>query len=475
MTDFNTLFDQIITELGGRDSVMALLNVGPSALSNYRKRGTIPSAKQALLDEALAQKGLKFEADDLRLSAHNSAEIRRILLIITGGIAAYKALDLARRLMERGLSVTGVMSKGAQEFITPLSVAALTGEKVYTDLFSLTDEAEMGHIRLARETDMILVAPATAHFIAKMALGMADCLASTICLATTAPVMIAPAMNPQMWAHPALQQNLNTLVQRGVEIIAPATGDTACGEVGAGRLEEPIIIAEQVSTRLRQTYQNGPLSGKHILITSGPTIEPIDPVRFIANRSSGKQGHALAAEAVKRGARVTLVSGPVTEAPPAGLTHISIETAHQMKEACEAALPADSVICAAAVADWHVVGAGTSKQKKTEAGPPVITLATNPDILASLSHHDKRPSLVIGFAAETDNLETAAREKHRRKGCDWLIANHIAADAKHSVFGADTNKVLFISSETCEEWPNLKKTDVARRIFDRMEAWFDGD
>ena len=475
MTDFNTLFKQIIAELGGRDAVMALLDVGPSALSNYQKRGTIPSAKQALLDEALARKGLTFEADDLRLSARNSGEMRRVLLIITGGIAAYKALDLSRRLMERGISVTGVMSKGAQEFITPLSVSALTGEKVYTDLFSLTDEAEMGHIRLARETDMVLVAPATAHFIAKMAHGMADCLASTICLATSAPVMIAPAMNPQMWAHPALQHNLTTLAQRGVEIISPAIGDTACGEVGAGRLEEPIIIAEQVSARVRQTHQTGALSGKHILITSGPTIEPIDPIRFIANRSSGKQGHALAAEAVRRGARVTLVSGPVTEPPPAGLTHISIETAHQMKEACEAALPADSAICAAAVADWHVVGASTSKHKKTQAGPPVITLATNPDILAGLCQHDKRPSLVIGFAAETDNLETAAREKRIRKGCDWLIANHIVADAEQSVFGADTNQVLFTSSDACEEWPSLKKTDVARRIFDRMEAWFDYD
>ncbi len=473
MSDFQTLFDHIIAELGGRDVVMSLLNVGPSALSNYRKRGMIPSTKQALIDDALSKQGLSIDIDSLRLMARETGETRRVLLVITGGIAAYKALDLARRLMEQGIAVRGVMTKGATKFITPLSVSALTGEKVYTDLFSLTDEAEMGHIRLARDTDLVLVVPATAHFIAKMAHGIADCLASTVCLATSAPVMIAPAMNPQMWAHPALQRNLALLAQHGVTVIAPATGDTACGEIGEGRLEDPLIIAEQVSEKLKKTGITDALKGRHILITSGPTIEPIDPVRFIANRSSGKQGHALAAEALKRGARVTLVSGPVNETAPAGANLVSIETAEQMKQACEAALPADAAICAAAVADWHVVGRSTQKHKKTRHGPPLIELAPNPDILEGLSCHDKRPSLVVGFAAETDNLMEAAREKRYRKGCDWIIANHIAADQTESVFGADRNQVLFMTSDTCEEWPELQKSDVAVRIIERMEDWFE--
>ena len=473
MSDFQTLFDHIIAELGGRDVVMSLLDVGPSALSNYRKRGVLPSAKQALIDNALAKNGLKIDINTLRLMAQETAETRRVLLVITGGIAAYKALDLARRLMEQGISVRGVMTRGAAEFITPLSVSALTGEKVFTDLFSLTDEAEMGHIRLARDTDLVLVAPATAHFIAKMAHGMADCLASTVCLATSAPVMIAPAMNPQMWAHPAPQRNLALLAQRGVTVIEPATGDTACGEVGKGRLEDPLIIAEQVLEKLKKTGITDALKGRHILITSGPTIEPIDPVRYISNRSSGKQGHALAAEALKRGARVTLVSGPVNLPAPTGVNLVSIETAEQMKQACEAALPADAAICAAAVADWHVVDRSTQKHKKTRHGPPLIELAPNPDILEGLSHHNVRPPLVVGFAAETDNLIEAAREKHYRKGCDWIIANHIAADQTNSVFGADKNQVFFITSDTCEEWPDLHKSDVAARIIDRMGDWFE--
>ena len=473
MSDFQTLFDHIIAELGGRDVVMSLLDVGPSALSNYRKRGMLPSTKQALIDDALAKNGLSIDLHNLRLMAQKKGETRRVLLVIAGGIAAYKALDLARRLMERGIAVRGVMTKGATEFITPLSVSALTGEKVYTDMFSLTDEAEMGHIRLARDTDLVLVVPATAHFIAKMAHGMADCLASTVCLATSAPVMIAPAMNPQMWAHPALQRNLALLAQHGVTVIAPANGDTACGEVGEGRLKDPLTIAEQVCEKLKETGITDALKGRHILITSGPTIEPIDPVRFIANRSSGKQGHALAVEALKRGARVTLVSGPVNEPAPVGANLVSIETAEQMKQACEAVLPADAAICAAAVADWRVVDRSTQKHKKTSHGPPLIELAPNPDILEGLSRHDKRPSLIVGFAAETDNLMESAREKHHRKGCDWIIANHIAADPADSVFGADRNQVLFMTSNTCEEWPDLEKSEVAARIIDRMEDWFE--
>ncbi|MEL0062641.1 MAG: bifunctional phosphopantothenoylcysteine decarboxylase/phosphopantothenate--cysteine ligase CoaBC, partial [Candidatus Puniceispirillum sp.] len=368
----------------------------------------------------------------------------RILLIVSGGIAAYKALETARRLIDRGAHVTGVMTQSAKEFISPLSLAALTGEKCYDSLFSLTDEAEMGHINLARCADLVLVVPATANFIARAAAGLADDLATTVLLATTATVAMAPAMNPAMWAHPATQENLTRLKQRGVHIIGPASGDTACGEEGEGRMNEPLDIAA-AALDLVTARPPSKLAGKHVIVTSGPTVEPIDSVRFIANHSSGKQGHAIAAALAMRGARVTLISGPVNEPTPSGVTAIQVQTAIQMRDACIAALPADIAICAAAVADWRVAEPAKSKMKKP-ANPDAgltLTLTQNPDILAILSAAANRPRLVIGFAAETDNLEQNAIAKRQRKGCDWIVANQVAG-AENPVFGNARNSALLI-------------------------------
>ena len=469
MSDFAQAFEQILHKLGGREAVQALLGVGPSALSNYVKRAEIPRDKMALIQAALQQKGWQFDQDRLQLIALNAETRRRVLLIITGGIAAYKGLDLARRLMDRGFAVRGVMTESAQQFITPLSLSALTGEKVYTELFSLTDEAEMGHIRLARDTDLVLVAPATANFIAKLSHGLADCLASTLCLATAAPIMLAPAMNPNMWHHPATQANMDILVSRGAHVVSPVSGDTACGEVGRGRLAEPVEIAA-AAERFFQEGQ-GCLAGRHVLITSGPTHEPIDPVRYIANRSSGKQGHALAAACAAHGARVTLISGPVSLPDPQNVKVVKVETARQMHAACQDNLPADIAICAAAVADWHVENETTHKQKKNDKGPPDISLAENPDILASLSTAENRPSLVIGFAAETDNLIANAQKKRIRKGCDWIIANHIAADPDHSIFGSDQNKASLIKDADIIDWPNQSKQALADQLISELDQW----
>lgn len=473
MSDFAQVFSQILHKLGGRDEVQALLGVGPSALSNYLRREDIPRDKSELISAALQEKGWLFDQDKLQLIPTRTETKKRVLLIITGGIAAYKGLELARRLMDRGFAVRGVMTESAQQFITPLSLSALTGEKVYTELFSLTDEAEMGHIRLARDTDLVLIAPATANFIAKLSHGLADCLASTLCLATGAPVMLAPAMNPNMWHHPATQANMNTLNARGVKIIAPVSGDTACGEVGEGRLAEPVDIAEQAERFVQN--DRGCLAGQHVLITSGPTHEPIDPVRYIANRSSGKQGHALAAACAANGARVTLVSGPVSLPDPPGVTVVRVNTARQMHAACQDSLPADIAICAAAVADWHVDNETTSKQKKNNAGPPDIQLAENPDILASLSTADNRPSLVIGFAAETDELIANAQKKRVRKGCDWIIANHISGLPGQSVFGSDQNKASLIKEAEIIDWPDQSKQALADRLIAEIENWMTTD
>ena len=469
MSDFAQVFAQILHKLGGREAVQALLDVGPSALSNYLKRAEFPRDKLALISSALQDKGWQFDADKLQLLPVSTETKKRVLLIITGGIAAYKGLDLARRLMDRGFAVRGVMTASAQQFITPLSLSALTGEKVYTDLFSLTDEAEMGHIRLARDTDLVLVAPATANFIAKLSHGLADCLASTLCLATDAPLMLAPAMNPNMWHHPATQDNLNMLVTRGVNIIAPVSGDTACGEVGKGRLADPLDIAAQVERFIQP--DKGCLAGQHVLITSGPTHEPIDPVRYIANRSSGKQGHALAAACAANGARVTLVSGPVNLPDPQNVTVIKVETARQMFAACQDNLPADIAICAAAVADWHVDNQTASKQKKDGHGPPKISLAENPDILASLGTTNNRPSLVIGFAAETDELIANAQKKRTNKGCDWIIANLISTEPGQSVFGSDQNKASLIKEAEVIDWPHQSKQALADRLITELDQW----
>ena len=474
MSNFQTIFDAAIAQLGGREAVQKLLSVGASALSNYRQRAQIPAAKRAKLEEALAAKGWHLDLEGLQLTPLNPARQQRILLLITGGIAAYKALDLSRRLMDRGYQIRGVMTRSAMEFITPLSLSALTGEKVYSDLFSLTDEAEMGHIRLARDADVVLVAPATANFMAKMAHGLADDLASTICLATDCPVMIAPAMNPNMWAHPATRANLDLLIKRGVQLIAPEDGDTACGEIGTGRLADSQVIIRAIDQQLGQATADSesPLQGKHILITSGPTFEPIDPVRYIGNHSSGKQGHALADACARKGAKVTLVTGPVHLADPDGVEVIKIQTAKQMYDVCMARLPVDCAICAAAVADWHVVNGVKQKIKKTMKATPQLALAENPDILASLGQHENRPALVIGFAAETENLAEYALAKRARKKCDWIVANQVGGTGEAAVFGQDSNHVTLIDSDGQTEWPRASKTEIAERLVQKIEAWF---
>ena len=385
---------------------------------------------------------------------------KRILLVIGGGIAAYKSLDLIRRLREVGASVTPVMTRAAAEFVTPLSVAALAGEKVYSDLFDLTDEAEMGHIQLSRVADLIVVAPATADLMAKMAQGRADDLASTLLLATDTRVLIAPAMNVRMWGHLATQRNVVQLHSDGVMFVGPNEGEMACGEYGAGRMAEPMEILAAVKAVLN----DGPLAGKHAIVTSGPTHEPIDPVRYIANRSSGAQGTAIAAALRDLGAKVTFVSGPATVAPPAGVTVVRVETAQQMLAAAEAALPADVAVFAAAVADWRVANAADKKIKKDGSGKmPSLNFTENPDILALVSQLKiNRPKLVIGFAAETDNLLAHATAKRARKGCDWIVANDVSPMT--GIMGGAENAVTLITDAGVDVWPRMEKTSVARLL-----------
>ena len=385
---------------------------------------------------------------------------KRILLIIGGGIAAYKSLDLIRRLREAEASVTPVMTRAAAEFVTPLSVAALAGEKVYTDLFDLTDEAEMGHIQLSRVADLIVVAPATADLMAKMAQGRADDLASTLLLATDTRVLIAPAMNVRMWGHQATQRNVVQLHSDGVMFVGPNEGEMACGEYGAGRMAEPMEILAAVKAVLN----DGPLAGKHAIVTSGPTHEPIDPVRYIANRSSGAQGTAIAAALRDLGAKVTFVSGPATVAPPAGVTVVRVETAQQMLAAAEAALPADVAVFAAAVADWRVANAADKKIKKDGSGKmPSLNFTENPDILALVSQLKiNRPKLVIGFAAETDSLLAHATAKRARKGCDWIVANDVSPMT--GIMGGAENAVTLITDAGVDVWPRMEKTSVARLL-----------
>ena len=478
--DFETHFDDIADLCGGRGALQELLGVGASALSNYIARGQLPRPKLAKLSAALAAKGYELDWQSLAIRPHSHTASQPIcLLIITGGIAAYKSLELARRLMDEGYRVRGVMTKSAQEFITPLSLSALTGEKVYTELFSLTDEQEMGHIRLAREADLVLIAPATSNFIAKIALGLADDLASTLCLASDAPLYFVPAMNPVMWAHAATQTHCATLRNRGGVQIGPDSGDTACGEIGTGRMAETKTILQTIAeTRAAQTQNREALSGKHILITAGPTEEPIDGVRFISNRSSGKQGYAIAKACVAAGAKVTLISGPTALTPPENCTLINVKTAKDMHQASHEALPADVAICTAAVADWHVVGARHQKLKKqADNQPPILELAENPDILKSLCQSDNRPSLVIGFAAETDNPIEAARAKRATKNCDWLLVNHITPSAP--VFGADENQLTCLKAGLATDdicpWPAATKEALGKRLADEIAAFFQID
>jgi len=389
---------------------------------------------------------------------------RRILLVIAGGIAAYKCLDMIRRLRDKGAEVHCVLTAGGAQFVTPLSVAALSGHPVHDDLFSLTDDAGMAHISLSRQADLLVVAPATANLMAKMAAGLADDLASTLLLASDKPILLAPSMNLMMWQHPATQANLKLLKSRGALQVGPGAGDLACGEVGDGRMAEvPEILAA-----IESHFSAGPLSGVRALVTSGPTQEPIDPVRFLTNRSSGKQGHAIAEALARLGAAVTLVSGPVSLADPPGVNLVRVETAAQMLEAAMAALPVEVAVCAAAVADWRVARMAVEKTKKVVGGaPPVLELVANPDILASLAAGGPlRPRLVVGFAAETENLLDHARAKLARKGCDLMVANDVSAAA--GTFGGDANTVHLIGADGVESWPPLSKIEVAARLAARI-------
>lgn len=390
----------------------------------------------------------------------------RILLIVSGGIAAYKALDLIRRLKDQGCSVRVILTQAAMQFITPLAASSLSGQKVYSEIFSLTDEAEIGHIRLSREADLVLVAPATADLMAKMASGHADDLASTVLLATDKRVLIAPSMNVRMWEHAATQRNVATLKSDGVLFIGPAEGDMACGEYGLGRMSEITeIVAAVMGAVSGSTNMSAPLQslkGKHVLVTAGPTHEPIDDVRYIANRSSGKQGYAIAHAAKMAGARVTLVSGPTNIAPPEGVAFISVSTAQQMRDATIGALPADVFIGSAAVADWRVKKVAQGKIKKSSARPPQFDFVENPDILSEVAKSAARPRLVIGFAAETDSLIQHAQDKLSKKGCDIIVANDVSPGT--DVMGGEENTVHVVRSTGVESWPKASKTEVARRL-----------
>ncbi|AFO92332.1 bifunctional phosphopantothenoylcysteine decarboxylase/phosphopantothenate--cysteine ligase CoaBC [Phaeobacter inhibens] len=390
---------------------------------------------------------------------------KRILLLIGGGIAAYKSLELIRRLQDQGAEVVPVLTKAGEEFVTPLSVSALAGQAVHRDLFDLTAESEMGHIQLSRSADLLVVAPATADLMAKMANGHANDLASTLLLATDTPVLLAPAMNVRMWQHPATQRNLEILLEDGMTCVGPDEGGMACGEFGPGRLAEPVAIVAAITARLT----DGPLSGRRIVVTSGPTHEPIDPVRYIANRSSGAQGTALARALRDLGAEVVFITGPASVAPPEGVEVVAVETAQEMAEAVTAALPADAGVFAAAVADWRVTSASDRKLKKSKDGLPVMEFAENPDILKTVSHLDEgRPRLVVGFAAETNDVVENATAKRLRKGCDWIVANDVSPAT--GIMGGSENAVVLISDQGAESWPRMDKGAVARQLADRIAA-----
>ncbi len=392
---------------------------------------------------------------------------RRILLVIAGGIAAYKSLELIRRLRERGAAVRCVMTAAAQRFVTPLAAQTLSGDRVYGDLFSLTEESEMGHLRLSQEADVIVVAPATADIIAKLAAGLADDLASTLLLASDKPILLAPAMNTRMWANPATQANVAQLERRGVKRIGPESGALAESESGLGRMAEPAAIADAVEAHF---VAHAALRGRKALITSGPTEEAIDPVRYIANRSSGKQGHAIAAAMARLGADTVLVSGPTREPDPPGVRVVHVRTAREMLAACEAQLPVDFAVCAAAVADWRVEAAPQKLKKK--GAPPTLKLVENPDILATLARAaNRRPRLVVGFAAETENLLAAAREKRAGKGCDWILANDVSAAS--GILGGDSNEIYLIDENGAESWGRLSKRDVGERLAARIARFFE--
>ncbi len=394
---------------------------------------------------------------------------RHILFILGAGIAAYKVLDVMRRVRERGAHMRTVLTPGAAEFVTPLSIGALSEAPVFTELFDLKNETEIGHIRLAREADLIVVAPATADLMARMAHGQADDLATTVLLAADKPVLCAPAMNVRMWHHPATQRNLARLAGDGIHFVGPDEGAMACGEYGLGRMAAVEALVEKIEAMLAPQAQ--PLAGRHILITAGPTHEPIDPVRYIANRSSGKQGYAIAEAAEALGACVTLVTGPVNLATPPGVRRLDVETAEEMLAAVENALPADAAIFAAAVADWRVAGNARSKLKKS-AGTPTLTLAENPDILKTIAARADRPALVVGFAAETGDAAAKGQAKRRSKGCDWIVANDVSPET--GVFGGDDNRVTLVTADGAEDWPRMSKAEVARRLMARVAGALEG-
>ncbi len=388
---------------------------------------------------------------------------KRILLIIGGGIAAYKSLELIRLLTKAGAQVVPVLTRAGGEFVTPLTVGALAGSKVYRDLFDLGDEAEMGHIQLSRAADLVVAAPATADLMARMAGGQADDLAATILLATDKRVLLAPAMNVRMWHHPATQRNMAQLAADGVLMVGPNAGDMACGEFGLGRMAEPAEILAAVEAALGGgSLAGGSLLGRHVVVTSGPTHEPIDPVRYIANRSSGAQGTAIAAALRDLGARVTFVTGPASVPPPDGVAVVRVETALQMRAAVDAALPADVAVMAAAVADWRVANVQHHKMKKDGTGAPVLEFAENPDILAAISQGERRPALVVGFAAETDDVVAHATAKRLRKRCDWIVANDVSEGT--GIMGGTENAVVVITADGAESWPRMAKSEVARRL-----------
>jgi phosphopantothenoylcysteine decarboxylase/phosphopantothenate--cysteine ligase len=395
---------------------------------------------------------------------------KRVLLIVGGGVAAYKALELTRLLRKAGVGVRPILTSAGAQFVTPLSLAALAEDKVYSELFSLTDEAEMGHIQLSRFADLVVVVPATADLMAKAAHGLAGDLASTTLLATDKPVLMAPAMNVRMWEHAATKRNLATLKADGVAFVGPDEGAMACGEYGPGRMAEPAVIFEAIMGMLAGTSapaaEKGPLSGRRAIVTAGPTAEPIDPVRYLTNRSSGKQGYAIAEALAALGCEVTLVSGPTALSAPAGVKRVQVETARQMLAACQAALPADLAVCVAAVADWRPADEGAVKIKKTGDAPPALRLVENPDILATLSAAGPdRPGLVVGFAAETNDVEAYAQAKLARKGCDWIVANDVSVEG---VMGGDDNTVSIVSATGVERWDKTAKSDVAAKLAQRM-------
>jgi phosphopantothenoylcysteine decarboxylase / phosphopantothenate---cysteine ligase len=429
--------------------------------------GRIDQIEKTLRELTVSHAAAPIAASAGKIAPRGSLSGKRILLIIGGGIAAYKALDLIRRLRERGAAVRVVMTSAAQEFVTTLSVGALSADHVFTELFDRNDEHDVGHIRLSREADLLVVAPATADLMAKLANGHANDLASTVLIATDKPVLMAPAMNPRMWAHPATRRNRATLRKDGIAFVGPGKGEMAeSNEAGEGRMAEPLEIVAAVEALLDTKPK--PLSGRRIIVTSGPTHEPIDPVRYIANRSSGKQGHAIAAALARLGADVRLVSGPVGIADPAGVTTVHVETAAEMKDAVERLLPADAGVFVAAVADWRTENSAGEKIKKVAGeGPPALRMVENPDILAGVSHHTQRPTLVVGFAAETQDLVGNAEAKLRKKGADLIVANDVSHDSgvgSSGVMGGDRNKVRIVSKAGVEEWPEMNKDEVAARL-----------